>query len=363
MPAFQINLPLAGSASGIGSIPRSRSRCASGGKPTTGLRPGSTPGRYERDCLFMKVLDTPRTGKVGTTVFYLSPFGLCCRALVTPKNVRSQAQSRMRASFGVSSHNYGVILTDPQRQRWNETARTVPTHPSLNEYSYMSGQQLCVKINSTLRCVGQPPVNEPPLPVVFSPNPVGGLTIDYDQDGNLRLRVAVGAALEDIMLFGEAPCSAGRMKHRRVCYLSLLGPATDGQCDITAPYVARYGQPRPGQKVFVVTCQHKNGWKAQDHVTSAIVPPKPPAEEQLRSQVTKAKEGEAPETPEAQAVPAQGRSSLSRAMYKGSIPDAPGLHKGLKRVHPLSILCTSLVHSLEMAMARLGRLGMAGIGG
>ena len=77
------------------------------------------------------------------------------------------------------------------------------------------------------------------------------------------------------MLFGQAPCSAGRMKHRRVNYLGLLGPATNGQCDITAPYTARFGQPRPGQKVFVVTCQQKNGWKAQDHVASAIVPPKP----------------------------------------------------------------------------------------
>jgi len=173
----------------------------------------------------------------------------------------------------------------------------------------------------------------------------------------------VGAAVEDIMLFGEAPCSAGRMKHRRVCYLGLLGLAVNGQYDITAPYVARYGQPTAGQKVFVVTCQHKNGWKAQDHVTSAIVPPKPLAGEQQGNQATKAEAAPITKTPEAQAVPAQGCSSLSRAMYKGSTPDARGLHKGLKRVHPWSILCIPLVHSLKMAIVRLGGLGMAGIGG
>ena len=165
------------------------------------------------------------------------------------------------------------------------------------------------------------------------------------------------------MLLGEAPCSAGRMKHRRVCYLGLLGAAANGQCDITAPYIARYGQPTAGQKVFVVTCQHKNGWKAQDHVTSAIVPPKPLAGEQQGNQATKAEAVPTAETPEAQTAPAQGCSSLTRNMYKGSTPDARGVHTGLQRVHPLSILCTSLVHSLETAIVRLGGLGMAGIGG
>ena len=128
------------------------------------------------------------------------------------------------------------------------------------------------------------------------------------------------------MLFGQAPCSAGRMKHRRVCYLGLLGPAINGQCDITAPYIARFGQPSPGQKVFIVTCQEKNGWKAQDHVTSAIVPPRPLPGEQQRNQKTKVEAAATTETPEAQAAPAQASSSFSRAVYKGSTPDAPGLH-------------------------------------
>jgi hypothetical protein len=94
--------------------------------------------------------------------------------------------------------------------------------PSAPGRSYLSGQQLCVKINSTLRCVGQPPVGEPPAPVVFGPNPVGDLTIDYDPAANVRLRLAMGAAGEDIMLFAQAPCSAGCMKHRRVNYLGLV---------------------------------------------------------------------------------------------------------------------------------------------
>ncbi len=306
----------------------------------------------------MKVSDTPRTGKIGVSVFYPSPFGLCCRILVTPRNPRTEAQIRARLAFGLSSQEFGRRLTDPQREQWIVAAQTVPTHPSLNQYSGMSGQQLEVKINSTLRTVGQQPVVLPPQPVVFSPNPVGDLTIGYDEDGNVRLLLAVGTVVEDLMLYGQAPCSAGRMKHRRVCYLGLAGPATNGQCDITAPYIARYGEPRPGQKVFVVTCQHKNGWKGQDHLTSAIVPPRPlPADRQER-QETQPNPAPTAARPEVQPAPTQSSSSLSRAVYKGSTPDARGVHKGLKHEHPWSIRWAPVVHSVRMALARLGGLGM-----
>ena len=134
-------------------------------------------------------------------------------------------------------------------------------------------KELCVKINSTLRCIGQLPTDEPPAPVVFSPNPVGGLAIVNDPESGVRLRLNVGTLSEDIMVFGQPACSAGRMKRRRVYYLGLAGPATNGQCDITALYTARFGQPRPGQKVFIVTCQTRNGWKARPSVFSAVVPP------------------------------------------------------------------------------------------
>ena len=308
----------------------------------------------------MKVIDTPRTGRLGPVVFYESPFGQCCRILSAPRDPRTAAQCKARQDFGISSQSWSRRLSDPARELWNVAAQTVPTHPSLNQYSRLSGQMLCVKINATLRCVSQPPTAVPPAPVVFSPNCVGDLTINYDEAGNVQLLLAVGAAVEDIMLYGQAPCSAGRMKHRRVCYLGLLGPATSGQRDITAPYIARYGQPAPGQKVFVVTCQHKNGWKAQDHVTSAIVPPRPLPGEQQPNPETEVPVAAATGTPDAQAAPAQASSSLHRVVYKGSTPDARGLHKLLKREHPLITLCTPLVHSLRMALARLRALELPG---
>ena len=85
-------------------------------------------------------------------------------------------------------------------------------------------------------------------------------------------------ATEDIMVIGQAACSAGRNKRRNVSYIGLLPPPHDGLCDVTAQYVAWFGAPRPGEKAFIVTRQQINGREASDHQTSEIVPVAPPTQ-------------------------------------------------------------------------------------
>ena len=131
----------------------------------------------------MKAIETPRTNKIGNVVAYISPFGQCYRAYCVPRNPNSPAQRRARGIFGSSSSGWGLKLTELQREHWDATAEQVPSHPSLEQYSHLSGQQLCVKINSTLRCVGQAPVDEPPALVVFTPNPTGDLVAVTDESG------------------------------------------------------------------------------------------------------------------------------------------------------------------------------------
>jgi len=48
-----------------------------------------------------------------------------------------------------------------------------------------------------------------------------------------------------------------------------------GLSEITQVYRARFGEPRPGTKVFIVTCQQKNGWKGMDQESSEVVPAPP----------------------------------------------------------------------------------------
>jgi hypothetical protein len=47
--------------------------------------------------------------------------------------------------------------------------------------------------------------------VVFAPNPVGQLVITNDDNGVRLLLPISGPVAEDIMVFGQAPCSSGRL--------------------------------------------------------------------------------------------------------------------------------------------------------
>jgi hypothetical protein len=49
-------------------------------------------------------------------------------------------------------------------------------------------------------------------------------------------------------------------------------PDKRGLSEFAALYEANYGEPRLGTKVFIVTCQTKNGWKGMEHETNEIVP-------------------------------------------------------------------------------------------
>jgi hypothetical protein len=112
---------------------------------------------------------------------------------------------------------------------------------------------------------------------VFSLSKVGRLVAENGADGVRLYLVVSGELNEDVMVFGQEPCSRGRYKRRNVSYLDLLPPPIGGRSEITRLYKAKFGEPRPGQKIFIVTCQEKEGWKGLDQETSATVP-EPPKE-------------------------------------------------------------------------------------
>jgi hypothetical protein len=181
----------------------------------------------------------------------------------------------MRGLFGNLSQAWGPRLNQAQRDRWNLAGPRVMSHPRLSQRGPLSGQQFWQAINSVRGRVGLPPVLEPPAPVVFDPTPIGRL-VATNGEGGVRLLLSVtGPVLDDIMVFGQAPCSAGRSKRRNVAYLGLLPAAAGGMSDITDIYKARYGEPPAGTKVFIVTRQQKDGWEGQAQEFSEIVPEKP----------------------------------------------------------------------------------------
>ena len=240
---------------------------------------------------------------------------------------------------------WGGRLSQEQRDRWNVAGPQVMSHPRLSQCGPLTGQQHFEQVNCILGCVGLPPVWEPPARVVFGLSPVGQLVIT-NGEGGVRLWLMVkGDVTTDIMVFGQEPCSAGRNKRRNVCYLGLLPPSKDGMSEITDLYKARYGEPRPGKKVFVVTCQQKNGWKGIDQETSEIVPGKAGEREKLNElselnglngvngvEADGGNFGKAPGVPRQAA--SEAGNSQEALMHKGCTRDAKGEGTSVVRHSP-----------------------------
>ena len=223
----------------------------------------------------MKILDTPRSGKCGQTVAFQSRFGLCLRQYVPQKATLTPARQHVCAVFGNNSRKWGGKLSDEQHDRWILAGAQVMSHPRLGQKGPLTGQQFWQAISTVRAIVGLPETLEVPARPVFSQSSVGRLVIENGADGVRLYLVVSGELNEDIMVFGQEPCSRGRYKRRNVSYLGLLPPPIGGRSEITRQYKARFGEPRPDQKVFLVTCQEKDGWKGLDVETSATVPERP----------------------------------------------------------------------------------------
>ncbi len=233
----------------------------------------------------MKVIDIPKSGKCGGRVFYRLRRSQCWRKHVIPQNPRTAAQRRARKDFGLVSTAWSELLTETQRQAWVARGARVRSYPRLGQSGWLTGHMHFEGINTARARIGRGLLLWPPEPVVFGPNPVEDLIIRYEQ-GRMRLKLKVsGLVTEDIMVFGQPPCRAGWRKWRHGAYLGLLPAPENGESDVTEMYLAKYGEPTPGQKVFIRTRQQVNGWEGIDQDTSAVVAAKPVAASRIRTGV------------------------------------------------------------------------------
>jgi hypothetical protein len=229
-------------------------------------RSGPSPASY-----MAKKLDVPQSGKVGTTVNVATRYGQIQRQYVKPRDPKTPAQMSIRSNLARVSARWRV-LTEEQRGAWTLAAEDVHSRPRLGKSARLTGCQLFIKINCARTAIGLDQFDDPPKVPEFGLNPVGELTITNTR-GVIALKLDVPSApAEHTVVYGSAPCSAGKYFIRQFNILGLLPEPVRGVSDITALYVARYGVPPMGMRVCVRTQQHINGWDDLPKKTSAIVP-------------------------------------------------------------------------------------------
>ena len=221
----------------------------------------------------MKILDVPQCGKRGVTVSQGGRYGQISRALVIPTNPRTPAQMAIRNRLSGVAAQWRQ-LTEAQRAAWTAAAKTLSSKPSDGQSGSLTGGQLFTKINVGRLTIGMELALVPPAKPMLAMLGVSELTIANANDVITLGLTVTGDLPEGTMLRVAAPVSAGRSRPAGYIYAGALNSAVNGKIDITAQYVAKYGVPPVGSKVFVSVNQNSDGWQDQPVQFVAIVPDK-----------------------------------------------------------------------------------------
>ena len=240
---------------------------------TTGNRRADSGRRGGQSGLetLMKARRGLQSGKHGNSVSLDGHYGQVERDFVVSKNPRTVAQVRVRSSFIRASARWRKI-TEPQRQGWWASARECRSEPNLGQSGTLTGCAHYVQINCNLASIGLPMVDDPPARPQFELNPVTELCV-IKTDGDIRLKLKVSGPLAQYtIVLGAKPVSAGVYYIDHFAILGLLPPPTDGYCDITDMYEAKYGRLSAESKIAILTKQQINGWEDQPKEVRAIIP-------------------------------------------------------------------------------------------
>ncbi len=164
-------------------------------------------------------------------------------------------------------------LTDEERQAWESRARRHRRGGWAAHRVRRQGRKLFFKANFHRLALQQALLTDPPRSGTFRAAPIVQLVIT-NHAGRIVINVRVsGAPTEGVMVSSWRPLNAGVMVWKKFVRLTPLPPPKGGLCDITRPYVEKYGVPQVGKKIFIRIQQMNDYLGSLAYTASAIVRP------------------------------------------------------------------------------------------
>ena len=187
------------------------------------------------------------------------------------KKRSTAGQRRSRAEWSALSAAWNN-LAEEQRQAWNEAARRNRRGGGAAHGQPDTGRRLFARANSRRFALGQDLLTDPPGPDSFRPMPIVRLEITND-GGRIALKLRVsGGPTDGVMVSSWHPVSPGVMVWDKFVRIGQLPAPDGGMSDITRLYVAKYGVPPVGKKVFIRIQQLNDYVGNIVQVASAVVP-------------------------------------------------------------------------------------------
>jgi len=214
-------------------------------------------------------------GKINGSVFCRNRTGNIIKTKATPINQKSQSQTANRASLLFLS-KYWALLTEQQRTDWNVFALTVTNTNYFGQTYNPSGFNTFCRLNQNLYIIGGKTIYSNPLTknVIALVDPVvSDIAVD---NGTYIINFPLQSTSDDTThaIYASPDVSAGVSYNKKNFKIIGYIPAnTANSFNVYAAYVAVFGQPLAGRKIFtkIRAVSKINGFDSVILQTSTIV--------------------------------------------------------------------------------------------
>lgn len=211
-------------------------------------------------------------GKINGSVASKNRAGAYVRTKVTPVNPNTSYQQTARFTLTQLSQAWRS-LTEAQRLAWNAAVSDFQTTDIFGDLRKPTGKNLFTRLNINLTNAGQSIISSPPLPSQVEGCGLTGLTISV---GTPTYEVATvgGAAGITMLVFATPGLSAGvSFVKSELRLIGTFAANASSPVDIETDYLAKFGAPAVGTKVFVevIPVNNATGQAGTRSQVSAIV--------------------------------------------------------------------------------------------
>lgn len=217
----------------------------------------------------MKLLVPPQSGSIAGQTASHNRFGQYVRTRAIPVNPNTTAQGVVRARLALNSSAWRA-LTAAQRAAWADLALSMVRTDSLGQTINLTGQQAYVSVNNERLAAGDAVLSD--APALGTPSALATATITLTAAAFSIAYTATplptGARL---FTFVSPQRSAGRGFESDFRLLAVSAAAAASPANVYAAYVAKFGVPVVGNRIFLQLQVYLGGFLSGPLNTSAVV--------------------------------------------------------------------------------------------
>ena len=217
----------------------------------------------------MKILDVPQSGSLAGVTSSRNRFGQYRRTRATPVNPNSTAQGAVRGRLAANAAAWRT-LTSAQIAGWSDLGNSMTRTDSLGQVVTLTGFQAYCSVNGNNIAAGNAAVAD--APALTTPPTIITLAITLTAAAfSLAYTVTPLGAGQRLLAYVSLQRSAGRRFESDYRLLQVTAAAAASPANIYAAYVARFGVPIVGNRIFVKCRTYALGFLSGPFVSSAVV--------------------------------------------------------------------------------------------